>query len=259
MGDDSIRKIVRRRAALTTLAKGPLAPRDLMDHLDSSRSTVHRVARELEAAELVRRSEGVLELTPLGNAVVDELRSFEEGVAAAQRLEPALDAFHDTRFAFPVGAFADATITESTPQDPYQPVHRFMSLVEGTETIRGVDPATINPLHLDDLHQAVVDGMETDAVFRPAVVEELLQNNPGRARAAFESGNLTLRTHEDLEFGITLCDDRVGVGIYDDESGMLAVYLDTDSPAAYDWAEGVYAEFLVDADVVDWREVLPRE
>jgi predicted transcriptional regulator len=259
MGNDVLLEVVRRRAVLTTLQENAMAPSDLADRLDISRSTVHRVARQMEAENLVERSDGHLGLTPLGDVVADELRAFEETFAAAQRLEPALAAFHDTRFTFPVDAFADATITEATPQDPYRPVNRFMSLIEGTETVRGIDPASINPLHLDDLHQAVVDGMETDAVFRPSVVEELFRNNPERVRTAYESGNLTLRTHEDLRFGLTLCDDRVGLGVYDGETGMMELYLDTDSPAAYEWAEGVYATYLVEADVVDWRAKLPED
>lgn len=207
---------------------------------------------------LVERSDGLLELTPLGTMVVEKLDSFET-LSAAERLEPALAAFHDTRFSFPVDAFADATITEATQADPYRSVNRFISLLDGTATLRGVDPAAINPLHLNDLHQAIVDGLETDAVFRPSTVEESLQNNPERARTAFESGNLTLRTHDDLSFGLTLCDDRVGVGIYDDETGMLDTYLDTDSPAAYGWAEDVYAEFLEEADVVDCQSILSED
>jgi predicted transcriptional regulator len=259
MGNDVLLEVVRRRSVLTTLQENALTPSDLTDRLDLSRSTVHRIARQLEAENLLARPNGDLELTALGDVVADELRAFEETFATAQRLEPALAAFHETRFTFPVDAFADATTTESTTQDPYRPVNRFMSLVAGTDTLRGVDPASINPLHLDDLHQAIVDGMETDAVFRPSVVQELIRNNPERARTAFESGNLMLRTHEDLQFGLTLCDDRVGVGIYDEETGLLTMYLDTDSPAAYDWAEGVYATFLVESDVVDWRAELPPD
>jgi hypothetical protein len=68
-----------------------------------------------------------------------------------------------------------------------------------------------------------------------------------------------LRAHEDLRFGLTLCDDRVGLGVYDGETGMMELYLDTDSPAAYEWAEGVYATYLVEADVVDWRAKLPED
>lgn len=259
MGDDIILDVVRRRAVLRTLEDSTLAPRDLTDRLDISRSTVHRVARRLETADLVERADGQLELTPLGSVVVAELDSFEETLSAAEQLEPALAAFHNTMFSFPVDAFADATITGASQAEPYRAVNRFMSLVDGTTTLRGVDPASINPLHLDDLHQAVVDGLETDAVFRPSVVEELLRNNPERARTAFESGNLTMRTHDNLSFGLTLCDDRVGVGIYDDETGMLDTYLDTESPAAYEWAEGVYAEFLADADVVDWQSILSED
>lgn len=253
MQRDALLEVVKRRPTLEVLADGQLRPRDLADRVGCSRSTVHRVTRQLSDAGLVERTDDGLALTPLGDVVTGELQRFEERVATAHRLEPALETFADLDFEFPVDAFTDATVTETTPEDPYRTVNRFMTLVDGTERLRGLDPATINPLHLDDLHQAVLDGMETDAIFRRDVVAELLRNNPERARTAFESGSLTLRTHDDLTFGLTVCDDRVGVAIYDEETGLLDTYVDTAAPAALDWGERVFESFAADADVVDWQ------
>lgn len=140
-----------------------MAPRDLTDHLDVSRSTAHRIARQLEDEGLVERSNGDLALTAFGHAAADEVRGFQRNVEAARRLQPVLAVFRDLEFEFPLEAFADATVTESEPDDPYRAVNRFMELVADTGTLRGVDPVAINPVHLDDLHQDIVDGMETDA------------------------------------------------------------------------------------------------
>lgn len=253
MERDHLLEVVKRRPILEALADEQVRPGDLADRVGCSRSTVHRVTRQLNDVGLVDRTGSVLGLTAVGDVVTAELEGFEERVTVARRLEPVLEAFADLDYEFPIDAFTDATVTETTPEDPYRTVNRFMTLVEATETLRGVDPASINPLHLDELHEAVLDGMETDAVFRPEVVAELVRNNPDRARTAFETGNLTLRTHDDLPFGLTLCDDRIGVAIYDDESGLLDTYVDTDAQAALDWGEAVFESFLADADVVEWR------
>lgn len=256
MDRDHLLEVVRRGPVLAALAEGPLSPRDLTDRLDHSRSTVHRIATRLEEAGLVERGRGELELTPLGDAVAAELRAFECNVRAAHRLEPLLECFEDLPFDFDVERFADATVTESEPGNPYRPVQRFMSLVEDTGTLRGADPAAINPLHLDALHQAILDGMETDAIFRRDVVEELVRNNPERARTAFESGNLTLRARDEVTFGLTLCDDRVGVSVYDQDTGMMELYADTDAEAAREWGERVFEALLEDAETIDWENHL---
>ncbi|ADQ66983.1 hypothetical protein C499_04466 [Halogeometricum borinquense DSM 11551] len=58
--------------------------------------------------------------------------------------------------------------------------------------------------------------------------------------ASFERGHLQLRTREALPYGLAIFDERVGVGGYDDETGTLRVFVDTDTDGARRWAEGVY-------------------
>lgn len=257
MDTDALVTVVRRAPALSALTEGPMDRQDLQERLDVSRPTVHRLTRALDEAGLVERVDGEFVLTPLGEVVADRVASFERDVESARRLAALLGPVREAPVEFDVRVFADATVTRAGPGDPYAPVSRFMELVGGTASLRGMDPAAVNPLHLDDLHRAIVDGMETDAIFQPDVVEELMANNPERARDAFESGNLTLRTLDDVPFGLTLCDDRVGVGVYEQELGMLEVYVDTDDPAAYDWGEDVFEAYRAAADPVDWPDDAP--
>jgi len=199
----------------------------------------------------------------MGEVIAAAVTEFQRTVETAQRVEPVFEMVFDDDPAFVREAFGDATVTTAEPGDPYNGVRRFMSLVESSERLRGVDPTAINPLHLDGLHARIVAGMETDAIFLPDVVESLLRSNPDRAREAFESGNLTLRVHDDLPFGITLCDDRIGIGLYDDETGLLRTYIDTASPTAREWAEDVYADYRNEATLLsehsELSELLPAE
>ncbi|RJT02675.1 winged helix-turn-helix domain-containing protein [Halococcus sp. IIIV-5B] len=255
--------LVRRAPVLDALrSTGGMDRRELERHLGVSKSTVHRFTRALRDEDLVERSAGEFVLTPLGEVSAETLAEFETTIETAWAVAPVLEAAaaHDVQF--DVAAFANATVTTAEPGNPYRPVSRFMSLVNETETLRGLDPASINPLHLDEIYERIVDGMRTDAVFPPEVVEELLRTNPERAEHAFASGNLALRVHDDLPFGLTLCDDRVGVGVYGDETGLLRTYVDTDAPAAREWAEAVYtsyreeaAELTDHADLADLESV----
>ena len=240
METDALIDVIRRAPVFAALRERPLDRRDLQETLDVSRPTVHRLTRALDERGLIERVEGEFALTALGETVAASVESFEREVTAASRVAPVLSAVRDETPPFDATAFADATVTSAEPGNPYRPVNRFMTLVTETETLRGLDPATINPLHLDDIHERIVEGMQTEAVFPAAVVSGLFESAPDRMATAFESGNLSLRTHDSLPFGLTLCDERVGVGVYDDETGLLRTYVDTDAPAAYEWAEAVY-------------------
>ncbi|WP_049899173.1 helix-turn-helix transcriptional regulator [Halococcus agarilyticus] len=248
MDTERLIEIVRRAPVLDALqAEGEMDRRELEARLGVSKSTVHRFTRALGEHGLVERSGGEFVLTPLGEVCAEAVATFDASIETAWELAPILRVADAHGVGLDVELFADATVTTAAPGDPYRPVNRFMSLVTETTTLRGLDPASINPLHLDEIHERIVDGMVTDAVFPPSVVENLLTANPDRAAAAFASGNLTLRVHDDLPFGLTLCDDRIGVGVYDDETGLLRLYADTAAPAAYEWAETVYADYHEEA------------
>lgn len=256
-------ELARRASALAILREGVLDRRELQERLEISRPTAHRFTRSFEDRGFIERSQGELALTPMGEVIAESVTEFQRTVETARRIEPLLNVVPGCGPAFVREAFAGATVTTAEPGDPYSGVRRFMSLIEDSGTLRGIDPTAINPLHLDALHAQIVDGMETDAIFLPEVIESLLESNPKRAREAFESGNLTLRAHDDLPFGVTLCDDRIGVGIYDDETGLLEMYIDTDAPAARKWAEDVYAAYRNEstrlADHPELAELLPVE
>lgn len=244
-------ELVRRVPVLEALQKErTMDRRELERHLDVSKSTVHRFTQSLRESGLVERANDGFVLTPLGEVCAEEIISFRSSIETAWKLEPILSTANTHRVDIDIDAFTDATVTTAEPGNPYRPVNRFMSLVSETDTLRSLDPASINPLQLDDLHERIVEGMEADIIFPPAVVEELLTANPQRARTAFESGNLTLRIHDDLPFGLTLCDNRIGIGVYDDTVGILRTYADTDDPAAYKWANRIYAEYCVESTAV---------
>jgi predicted transcriptional regulator len=242
MDTERLVELVRRAPVLTALQEAEsMDRRDLEAHLDVSKSTVHRLTRSLRERGLIEREAGAFVLTPLGAVCAGEVAAFTATIETAWELAPVVTAAETHDIALDVRAFADATVTTAAPGNPYRPVERFMTLVGETDELRGLDPATINPLHIDALYERIVDGMVTEVVFPPSVVEGLLGANPDRAERAFASGNLTILVHDDLPFGLTLCAERVGVGVYDDDTGLLRTYADTDAPAAREWAEAVYA------------------
>lgn len=252
---DGLLTLVRRADALEALATEPLDRRDLEARLGVSKPTVHRLTRTLGERGIVERSDGVFALTALGEVLAAEVATFARNVATARRLSPLFAAVEEHEPPFDHDAFAGATVTSAEPIDPYRPVRRFRSLVAETTTLRGFDTTPIASFPLD-ASQHPLDGTTAEFVYPPAIVEHLLSSDVRWVNEALESGRLVLRVHDDVPHGLALFDDRVGIGRYCETTGALRTFVDTDAPAACEWARAVYDSYRATAEpVVDERRV----
>jgi len=241
-------ELVRRAPVFEALREEALDRRDLQDRLDCSKPTVHRIVTSLGEKGLVRRENGEFELTPLGATIAEPLGRFEGEVEAAIALRPVLARLLEEPIPFDLTAVADARVTRAEPGDPYKPVNRFASLVADSDTLRGFDTTTLAPIHVESIHRRICDGMTTEIVYHPAAITDILTTDPDRGTEALDSGNLSLWTHEDLPCGLAVFDDRVGIGGYDEETGMLSVFVDTDDPDAREWALALFEHYKQEAD-----------
>ena len=241
--------LIRYSPMLDALCEEDLDRKELEQRLEISRATSHRRTKALIEQDLI---EGTFALTELGTTMVEVVIEFKKGTQTASVLAPVLEAIPDNAPDIDITDFTDATVTTAGPGDPYRGVNRFMSLVRETDTLRGLAPSMIDPRHVDEFYARICKGLTTSAVFPLEVIENLFDPNPERAKEIFESGNLTLRTHADMPFGLTLCDERIGISIYDIETGLLWRYIDTDAPTAYEWAEDFYAFYWAEAESLNW-------
>jgi len=254
-GDLSV-EAMKRADALSALFDGPMDRAELMATLDVSRTTVHRLVRGLEARDLLVQEGDEFTLSTFGRTVAAEVVTYRRRVTAAQRLQPFFETLTHPLADIEVDLFADATLTESKPTNPYAPVARFMDLLRESETLRGFDTTTVAPIYVEDIRSEILGGMETDVVYLSAVVEEMVAAYPDAIAAAAESGQLTLSTHDDLPFGLAIFDDRVGLGGYD-ETGLLSVFVDTDAPAAREWTLDRYRDYRAEAEPLDIVALTP--
>ena len=255
---DLLGDIVRHGPVLEALRDEPLDRREIEERLDVSRATSHRFTRWLDEQGFVEKIDGRSQLTGRGEAVADEVLRFEANVRTVHRMAPLLDIICEDHQEFVVEPFVDATVTIAEPDDPYQPVERFISLVGESETFRGFNTTHMAPLVLGEFHQRVFDGTDTEMIYLPHIVEKLFETYPTQATEAIESGHLTLRTRDDLPYGLAIFDERVGIGGYDESTGMMQVFVDTDSPIAREWAERVYASVRADSEPLRERFSPPR-
>jgi predicted transcriptional regulator len=251
---DLLGDVVRHGPVLEALLDGPLDRRGIEERLDVSRATSHRFTRWLDERGFAEKRDGLFHLTGHGEAVAGEVLRFEANVRTAHRLSPLLAVICDDHREFVVEPFVDATVTVAEPDDPYRPVERFVSLVDESSTFRGFNTTHMAPLVLGGFHRHVFEGTDTEMIYIPNIAEKLFETYPERAKEAVERGHLTLLTREELPYGLAIFDERVGIGGYDERTGQMQVFVDTDSPIAREWAKRVYASVRADAEPVGEHE-----
>ena len=248
--NDLLGDVVRHGPVLEALRRGPMDRREIEAALDVSRATSHRFTRWLDDRGFVEKIDGRFELTGSGEVVADEVMRFEANVRTADRLAPLLDAVCADHQEFVVEPFVDARVTAAEPDDPYRPVERFLTLVDESSTFRGFNTTHMAPLALGAFHEQVFEETTTEIIYLPAIVEKLFETYPERATAAVEDGHLAVRTRAALPYGLAIFDEAVGIGGYDESTGLMEVFVDTTSPIAREWAQRVYASVRTDSDPI---------
>ncbi|MFC7230426.1 helix-turn-helix transcriptional regulator [Saliphagus sp. GCM10025308] len=250
---DRLGDIVRHGPVLEALLEEPLDRGEIEDRLDVSRATSHRFTQWLDEQGFAEKVDGRLQLTGRGEVVAEEVLRFEANVHTAQKLTPLLDVICEDHREFVVEPFVDATVTVAEPDDPYRPVERFISLVRESETFRGFNTTHMAPLALGGFHEQLFDATDTEIVYLPHIAEKLFDTYPERAQKAIENGYLALRTRNRLPYGLALFNECVGIGGYDETTGLMQVFVETDSPIAMEWAERVYNSVRADSELLDSR------
>ena len=238
-----------RVTALAALAKRPQKRADLRAMTGASHSTIGRTLRAFEDRHWISKDGDQYEATELGAFVVTGLRKLIDRIETEQQLRDAWQWLPIESSGFTIEMATDAVVTVAEAEAPYRPVNRFVSLLRGTSRFQfvGLDVALLEPCK-DEFRQWIVDGMEAEIVDPPSVAEYILSTYREHCSAPLESGNLTVAVHDDLPpYGISIFDDRIAISGYDQDSGMVKVLMDTDSPKARTWAKSTFETYRCEA------------
>jgi predicted transcriptional regulator len=225
-----------RVAILEALHDAPASRGDLQEHLDIDRVTLGRILEAFKERGWIMEGETAYETTFVGELVATQFGTIQTTMRGARNLRPLVGRLPAESFDFGPEHLVDATVTTAGTGDPYAPLRRFIELTEETEALRGYDTTTIAPMYVDELREKILEGMETDIVFLPPVLEQLVADYRAEVAEAIASGHLTLWCANELPCGLAIFDDRVGIGAYHPQSGLLDVFLDTADPAVRSWA-----------------------
>ena len=251
---DDLIQVLRHRHVFAALTEEPLERRQLEERLGVSRATSHRYVRTLEELGIIEKIDGRFVLTDLGTDIAETVATFETEVGTRLRLAPMMDAVSGVDPPVDIEAFEAATVTSVERGDPFAPLTRFFSLAQDATTLRAINTCSIAPTYLEEFKERILDGMQTELIDRPGIIADIMQRYPEKCVQVCVSGNLTQWIHEErdaLPFGLVHFDDCVGIGLFDGTNGTLATFIDTDDPAAVEWATVVYDQYRSDSIQLD--------
>ena len=234
-----------RVPTLVALTARPRSRSELWEMAGVSRSTIRRTLSEFEERDWIHREGYKYEATQLGAYVASAMMDVVERVETEQKLRDVWDWLPGEESGFSIEMCTEAVVTVADADNPYRPVNRFISLVEETDRFRfvGLDVALLEPCK-EELCQQVIDGMHTEFINPPRVAEYIRSTSPELFSEALESGNLTIRLHDDLpSYGVSIFNDRVAISGYDPDSVTVRVLVDTDTSEAREWAESTYNSY----------------
>lgn len=237
-----------RVAVLTALAAGPHERGDLRAETGASAPTIGRILHDFERRGWLRRDGHEYALTQAGEFVAEHFTTLIERMETERRFRDVWPLLPGELDGFTHELVADAVVTTVEPADPYAPENRCASFYPTTESVRGFDAALTAPHSFERLAERIRNGLDAEFVVSPDLSENLRASYPVGERRIDESDNLTTWWHDSLPMNrLVIFDDRVGIGGYDPDSGVLAVYVDSDATELREWALSTFEAFRREA------------
>lgn len=227
---------MRRSSFVRSLAERPRDKRGLADDLDTSRSTVDRVVRELLDAGLAERVEGRYQLTSVGRCALgayDECLDSLRGVHAARDLLSMLPADAPLDPAFLTGA----TVHTSTPNIPDSAIQELFSSIEHAERVYGVAPVALVGQLRPFYETATAGGTVVEMIIADELFDRLVAAPSSRTviEDQLRHESVTLyRGSVPFRFGLWVTESEAGIVVYTD-TGVGGVARN-DTKAAVEWA-----------------------
>jgi predicted transcriptional regulator len=213
-----------------------------------------RILTDFEDRRWIVRDGPTYELTRLGEFVAARFLELREAMVIERKLRDVWRWLPREMEGFSAELFADAVVSYPGPGYPYEPVERLTQLIERTSRLRGFDSIVFKSINNETVCQAVLDGMELEYVYSPTALEGTFEWNPERVMEAAARENCTVYVHDDLpdgnRCGLGIVDDRAGICCHDAETGALTAVIDTDAPAAREWAIAAFERAREEAEPV---------
>lgn len=243
--------LLKRHECLRELNCEPQPKSKLVESLDTPRSTLDDIVRELENADLVEYRDGEWQLTPAGqfslefhNRYLDGLGSLTEAIAVINKLPRTTPV--EARF------ITGAEVHVATSPVPDEVMHVFLSAVESATHFRGVTPLAMVG-YADSFYRAATNGSnaQLEVVLSNETFERLQMLNPDATAEAIADEDTCLYIADvPVTFSLWIADnDQAGIIVYADK-GIQGILINNTNDAL-DWANEQYNHIQSNAEPID--------
>jgi len=223
------------------LDSSPKTRHEFRESLDASRSTVSRCLKALEEQRWITQNGRRYTLTPSGEILAKQYLSLVDTIERTDELSAFLERFPYENFDFELRDIADASVTTSTPTDPYAPVRAHVNIFEEVDKfktmIRSIDPEIVRT--------AKEQMQDRDFELEILITDEVAAKLPGSESETLlaemmEMEGVRLFVYDGtLPFYLGYGEDTVHIGVEDGNGYPLAL-LKTTNPSMKDWGVDVY-------------------
>ncbi|RQG89804.1 ArsR family transcriptional regulator [Natrarchaeobius halalkaliphilus] len=239
-GFETLRELTRSPVRLDVLRHlldyGPANATELTDHVDASRRTVSRALDVLENEGLATSNSRTYSATTYAELTASDVFELIEQIESRRDRAAFLNAF--PRDAVDVDfETVSGTATRRLSVQPHGPVSNVIDTLTDATSIRVLAPIA-SPLYVRPFAERVRDGADIEAVVDATAYEEFCGKLHAGIRLAATLADISLAVHDDVGFGLIICDEQVVFGAYED--GILQATFSTAEPAVVNAAKETY-------------------
>jgi predicted transcriptional regulator len=247
-----------RQRLLAHLVDHPGSPADLAETLSLSRRSVQRHLRQFADRGWAEKADGAYRLTVPGELVAAEHATYVDALDTVERFSPLFAHLPDREHAPDPRLLDDATLVAADAASPQAPVRHYLESVRTFETdrIRMVSAVLSRLFH--EVHaDLALDGVHTELVMAADTIDRARELNPAEFEIVVSVDVLDLYRHPDeIPVGLTLGDDRVLIGAYDDD-GNLRACVDSANPDLVAWGERLFERYRAQSKRIEPSFSLP--
>lgn len=232
----------QRGAVLRALCDEPCRPTDLADRIDATRTTIQRILSGFVDRGWAYKRDGRYRASPTGRRVFERFEALRSEVETARDLRPVADRLGQLGSDLPAHALAAEDVTVATGESPYAPLDRFIEWIEDCDGdhVRVATPVVAKTF--ERFAGGALPGDTTLELIVGAAALEVFGDLCERAPPDEERA-VDFYVHPDgVRAGIALCDDRVCLGLHDEEDSALRALVESTHPAVVEWARTRFEE-----------------
>lgn len=256
--DERFRGVLERRySTLRHLADSPATKPDLVNELETSRSTVDRTINDLLEIDCVAVDNGQYKATTSGLLAMREHTRYRETTQAVRNTTDLINHLPaDTTL--DANLLKGATVTMSKEYAPEQALTSTINIFERATRMRGLAPVVLN-FYPELISNQLVDNNLTVEIVAETDVVTTLPDIPSMGNESLtEVDGLSLyETNSELPYALWLMETPTaayaGITAYD--SGGVAGVLINDTDAAIQWAQTQYEQYQENAQIVAASEL----